>query len=82
MTISFLVSLFKDLPEINTDCITVPGTTNIKRFDENMGALRVKISKDEENEIRHLITNTEVKGTRYPEALSKSLFVDTVPLKA
>ena len=65
-----------------TDLITVPGTTNIKRFDENMGALGVKLSKDEDKEIRHLIENTEVKGGRYPEAFSKALFVDTVPLKA
>lgn len=47
-----------------------------------MGALGVKISKEEDQTIRHLIQNTEVKGSRYPAAFSKALFVDTVPLKA
>jgi diketogulonate reductase-like aldo/keto reductase len=58
--------------------LLVPGTTNIKRFDENMGALGVEISKEDDQKMRHLISNTEVKGGRYPEAFSKSLFVDTV----
>ena len=63
------------------DIIPIPGTTRVKNFDENMGALKVKISKDDNAAIRKAISSTEVKGGRYPEAFAKALFVDTEPLK-
>jgi aryl-alcohol dehydrogenase-like predicted oxidoreductase len=63
------------------DIIPIPGTTRVKNFDENMGSMQVKLSKDELSKIRKLIEETEVHGGRYPEAFSKALFVDTVPLK-
>lgn len=58
----------------------IPGTTRIKNFDENMGALKVNISKEEDAEIRKAIKNAEVAGGRYPEAFAGALLVDTVPL--
>lgn len=64
------------------DVIPIPGTTRIKAFDENMASLKVKISKDEESQIRKLIQKADVHGERYPAAFAKALFVDTVPLKA
>ena len=64
------------------DIIPIPGTTRVKNFDENMGALKVKISKEDNEAIRKAISNTEVQGGRYPEAFAKALFVDTEPLKA
>jgi hypothetical protein len=63
------------------DIIPIPGTTRAKNIDENMGSLKVKISKVENDEIRKLISSTEVQGARYPAAVSGTLFVDTVPLK-
>jgi hypothetical protein len=63
------------------DIIPIPGTTRAKNIDENMGSLKVKISKEDNEAIRRLIANTEVKGGRYPEAVSSTLFVSTVPLK-
>jgi aryl-alcohol dehydrogenase-like predicted oxidoreductase len=63
------------------DIIPIPGTTRVKNFDENMGALKVKISKEDNDAIRKAISNTEVKGGRYPESFAKALFVDTAPLK-
>lgn len=58
----------------------IPGTTKIKNFDENMGALKLKISQEEDREIRQAIKSAEVAGGRYPEAFSGALFVDTIPL--
>lgn len=60
--------------------LPIPGTTRIKNFDENMGSLKVNISKEEDAEIRKAISSAEVKGGRYPEAFSSALFVDTVSL--
>ena len=61
--------------------IPIPGTTRIKNFDENVGAMDVKLSKEDVKEIRGAIDKAEVHGGRYPEAFSKALFVDTVPEK-
>ncbi|KAK5095215.1 hypothetical protein LTR24_003182 [Lithohypha guttulata] len=58
----------------------IPGTTRTKNFDENMGSLKVNISKEEDQEIRKAIENAEVAGSRYPEAASGALMVDTIPL--
>lgn len=58
----------------------IPGTTRIKNFDENMGALKVNISKEDDQEIRKAIKSAVVAGGRYPEAFSGALLVDTVPL--
>lgn len=58
----------------------IPGTTRIKNFDENMGALKVNISKAEDQEIRKAISSADVGGGRYPEAFAAALLVDTVPL--
>lgn len=63
------------------DIIPIPGTTRTKNFDENMDALKIEFSKEDNEKIRKAISNTEVKGGRYPEAFASALFVDTVPLK-
>lgn len=62
------------------DIIPIPGTTRIKNYDENMGALKVEISKDEEKEIREFITKAEVAGDRYASA--NGLYVTTKALDA
>lgn len=58
----------------------IPGTTRMKNFDENLGALKVNITKEEGEEIRRAISSAEVAGGRYPEAFVSGLFADTVPL--
>ncbi len=63
------------------DIIPIPGTTKEKNFDENMAALKIKISNEDNQEIRKAISSAEVHGGRYPEAFSKALFVSTVPQK-
>ena len=64
------------------DIIPIPGTTKEKNFDENMGSLKVKLTKSEEEKIRKAISQAEVHGGRYPPTFAKALFVTTVPLKA
>lgn len=73
LTLAFLMNTGDDI-------FPIPGTTRVKNFDENMGSIKVKLTPEEDKEIRHAIDNAEVKGGRYPEAFSKGLFVSTVPL--
>jgi len=74
LTLAFLMAQGDDI-------IPIPGTTRTKNFDENLGALDVKITAEDNEEIRKAISNAEVRGGRYPEAFAKALFVDTVPLQ-
>lgn len=64
------------------DFFPIPGTTNPQRLEENLGALKVKMSKEEEHEIRKACESATVHGARYPEAMLKSLYADTPPLNA
>jgi aryl-alcohol dehydrogenase-like predicted oxidoreductase len=52
--------------EQGDDIIPIPGTTSTTNFDENMGSLKVKLSADEEKEIRKLVEEAETVGERYP----------------
>lgn len=63
------------------DVIPIPGTKKIKYLEENLGALKVHLTKEDEKEIRGLVENAEVHGTRYPEQMVSALFADTPPLK-
>ena len=62
--------------------IPIPGTTKVKNFDENMGSLQVKLTSEEEKEIRGKVEATEITGDRYPKYMLGHLYVDTVALKA
>lgn len=62
------------------DIIPIPGTKKIKYLEENLGAVDVKLTKEENTEIRKAVENAEVHGGRYPEALSAALFADTPAL--
>lgn len=62
------------------DIIPIPGTTRVKNFDENMAALNVKLTPEDNQKMRKLIDSAEVHGARYPEAFASALFADTVPL--
>lgn len=62
------------------DIFPIPGTTNVARVEENLGALKIKLSSEEEKEIRQACEAAEVHGTRYPEAMAAALFADTPAL--
>jgi len=63
------------------DIIPIPGTKKIKYLEENLGALKIQISDEENKEIRKAIENTEIHGGRYPPAMASALFADTPPLE-
>ncbi|KAL9621939.1 MAG: hypothetical protein Q9160_003601 [Pyrenula sp. 1 TL-2023] len=48
--------------------IPIPGTTQVKNFDENMGSLHVKLTGEENAKIRKAVESAEVFGERYPAA--------------
>jgi aryl-alcohol dehydrogenase-like predicted oxidoreductase len=62
------------------DFFPIPGTTSLARIEENVGALKIKLSKEDEAEIRKACEEAESAGGRYPEAFATSLFADTPPL--
>ena len=62
------------------DIIPIPGTQKIKYLEENLGAMDVKLTKEENAEIRKAVENAEVHGGRYPEAMAVTLFADTPAL--
>jgi len=59
------------------DIFPIPGTTKIPRLEENVGALKITLSKEEEQRIRKLCEDAEVHGGRYPEAFAAHLYADT-----
>ncbi|HMK01696.1 MAG TPA: aldo/keto reductase [Reyranella sp.] len=58
-----------------SDVIPIPGTKQMKRVTENIGALNVKLSDGELAEIASAVPAGAVKGTRYPEAQMASLYI-------
>ncbi|KAL9611870.1 MAG: hypothetical protein Q9167_003524 [Letrouitia subvulpina] len=59
------------------DIFPIPGTKQIKYLEENMGALNVKLTGEEDREIRQAIERAEVYGTRVAETLMGGLVMDT-----
>ncbi|PTB64819.1 Aldo/keto reductase [Trichoderma citrinoviride] len=64
------------------DIFPIPGTKKVKYLEENLGAINVTLTKEEEAEIRKAVDETEVTGGRYPDAMAGQLYVDTVELKS
>jgi aryl-alcohol dehydrogenase-like predicted oxidoreductase len=62
------------------DIFPIPGTKRIEYFEENMGAYAVRLSDEENREIREAIQRAEVHGTRVAERLMGDLVKDTPPL--
>ncbi|KAF2035480.1 aldo/keto reductase-like protein [Setomelanomma holmii] len=63
------------------DIFPIPGTTKLERLKENLGSLDVKLTSDDEKEIRKAAEQAEVVGGRYPESFQKALYADTPALK-
>ncbi|KAJ1828796.1 hypothetical protein LPJ56_000868 [Coemansia sp. RSA 2599] len=45
--------------------IIIPGSRTIKYLDENFGAGNITLTEEEIRDIRHLVDNTVIKGSRY-----------------
>ena len=64
------------------DIIPIPGTKRVKNLEENMGALDVVLSEEEEKEIRREVERAEIKGDRYDGVMKGVTFMDTPPLES
>ena len=64
------------------DFVLIPGTTKVKNLEENVGAINVKLSEEEVQEIRNACEKANIAGERSHEAYSSSLFADSAPKKA
>uniref|UniRef100_A0A5B6Z7G6 Putative perakine reductase-like n=2 Tax=Davidia involucrata TaxID=16924 RepID=A0A5B6Z7G6_DAVIN len=51
------------------DIVPIPGTTKIKNLDDNIGSVRVKLTKEDIKEISDAVPPTEVAGKSVTEAL-------------
>lgn len=64
------------------DVIPIPGTKRLKYLEENLGALKVKLTPEELKEVREVAEKADAaQGLRYPEDGWKTLFADTLPLQ-
>lgn len=55
-------------------------TKSIKYAEENLGALKIKLSPEDIKAIRQAITEAEIPGDQYPAAYMKALYADTPEL--
>jgi aryl-alcohol dehydrogenase-like predicted oxidoreductase len=52
--------------------VPIPGTTKLHRLEENIGAVAIELTTGDLREIESALSQIEVKGARYPEALEKT----------
>jgi len=51
--------------------VPIPGTTKLKRLEENVGAVEIELTRDDLREIESAASRIEVQGARYPEHLEQ-----------
>ena len=51
--------------------VPIPGTTKLKRLEENVGAAEIELTRDDLGEIESAASQIEVQGARYPEHLEQ-----------
>jgi aryl-alcohol dehydrogenase-like predicted oxidoreductase len=52
--------------------VPIPGTTKLHRLEENIGAAAIELTADDLREIEGALSQIQVEGARYPEALEKT----------
>jgi aryl-alcohol dehydrogenase-like predicted oxidoreductase len=57
------------------DVVAIPGTKRVDRLQENLGALKVQLSGDDVRRIAEAVPVGAAGGTRYPEAMLKSVHI-------
>ena len=62
------------------DIIPIPGTKKVKYLEENLGALGVVLSREEEGEIRKAVDGCVTAGERYPGVMAALCFGETPEL--
>ena len=51
--------------------VPIPGTTKLKRLDENIGAAEIELTSDDLCQIENAASEIDVQGDRYPEKLEQ-----------
>jgi diketogulonate reductase-like aldo/keto reductase len=51
--------------------IAIPGTTKVKRLEENWGSREVELDEEELKEMRRIVDQAKPHGNRYGEAHQK-----------
>ena len=51
--------------------VPIPGTTKLRRLEENIGATTIELTADDLHEIEEAASRITVEGTRYPENLEQ-----------
>ncbi len=51
--------------------VPIPGTTKLRRFEENIGAAAVELTSDDLREIESAASKITVQGARYPESIEQ-----------
>src|SRR5215471_1228741 len=51
--------------------VPIPGTTKLKRLEENVGAVEIELTGDDLRDIENAASQIEVQGARYPEHLEQ-----------
>jgi aryl-alcohol dehydrogenase-like predicted oxidoreductase len=51
--------------------VPIPGTTKLRRLEENIGAVAVELAPDDLREIDSAASKIQLQGARYPEALEQ-----------
>ena len=64
------------------DVCPIPGTTKIENFNQNVGALSVKLTPDEMAELESCAAAGEVLGDRYPQMANTWKDSETPPLSS
>jgi aryl-alcohol dehydrogenase-like predicted oxidoreductase len=49
--------------------VPIPGTTKLRRLEENIGAVNVHLMENDLNEIEKAIAQIQVQGARLPEQI-------------
>ncbi|EHA8587503.1 putative aldo-keto reductase 2 [Cocos nucifera] len=65
-----------------SDVCPLPGTTKIENFNQNIGALSVKLTPEEMAELESYASTDSVKGDRYPSSASTWKDSETPPLSS
>jgi hypothetical protein len=59
------------------DVVPIPGTKKLKYLEENWGALDVRLTDEDEAEIRHFVETVEIAGHYMPPQFEHYTFRDT-----
>src|SRR5206468_9095344 len=51
--------------------VPIPGTTKLKRLEENIGATEIELTQEDLREIETAASKNKVQGARYPEHLEQ-----------